>query len=241
MDATSEGSDRKREQWITHYCSSQRILLVGEGDFSFSACLAECFGSARNMVATSLDSEGIEMFFVVLSFLFSFFHPYKYASIELLKVKHWTCVPHLVKLKRLGCVVLHEVDVKEMHRHPVLRTMRFDRIVFNFPHAGHFPLLCERHGRLIKLHKKLLSAFFGSAREMLAEDGEVHVAHRDDYPYNCWKLENLAKKAGMHLIEAVEFRKVDYPGYHNKRGGGIKSNKKFPLKECFTFKFSLKK
>ncbi|XP_068642461.1 uncharacterized protein At4g26485-like isoform X3 [Aristolochia californica] len=197
MDATSEGSDRKREQWITHYCSSQRILLVGEGDFSFSACLAECFGSARNMVATSLDSE--------------------------------------------GCVVLHEVDVKEMHRHPVLRTMRFDRIVFNFPHAGHFPLLCERHGRLIKLHKKLLSAFFGSAREMLAEDGEVHVAHRDDYPYNCWKLENLAKKAGMHLIEAVEFRKVDYPGYHNKRGGGIKSNKKFPLKECFTFKFSLKK
>ncbi|XP_068642460.1 uncharacterized protein At4g26485-like isoform X2 [Aristolochia californica] len=217
MDATSEGSDRKREQWITHYCSSQRILLVGEGDFSFSACLAECFGSARNMVATSLDSE------------------------ELLKVKHWTCVPHLVKLKRLGCVVLHEVDVKEMHRHPVLRTMRFDRIVFNFPHAGHFPLLCERHGRLIKLHKKLLSAFFGSAREMLAEDGEVHVAHRDDYPYNCWKLENLAKKAGMHLIEAVEFRKVDYPGYHNKRGGGIKSNKKFPLKECFTFKFSLKK
>lgn len=41
-----------------HYSSSQKILLVGEGDFSFAACLGKEFGSAVNMVATSLDSEG---------------------------------------------------------------------------------------------------------------------------------------------------------------------------------------
>ena len=46
------------ERWIRHYCSSHKMLLVGEGDFSFSACLAVAFGSARNMVATSLDSRG---------------------------------------------------------------------------------------------------------------------------------------------------------------------------------------
>lgn len=44
---------------ITHYNSSQKILLVGEGDFSFSLCLAKAFGSARNMVATSLDDRGM--------------------------------------------------------------------------------------------------------------------------------------------------------------------------------------
>lgn len=45
------------ERWIKHYSSSNKILLVGEGDFSFAACLARVFGSAVNMVATSLDPE----------------------------------------------------------------------------------------------------------------------------------------------------------------------------------------
>ena len=51
-------SSDKKERWIEHYKSSQMILLVGEGDFSFSACLVKAFRSAHNMVATSLDSLG---------------------------------------------------------------------------------------------------------------------------------------------------------------------------------------
>ena len=42
-----------------HYSSSQKIMLVGEGNFSFAASLATAFGSANNIVATSLDSKGI--------------------------------------------------------------------------------------------------------------------------------------------------------------------------------------
>ena len=59
---------RGRERWIKHYSSAQEILLVGEGDFSFSACLARAFGSARNMVATSLESQGT--FFKNTAFMF---------------------------------------------------------------------------------------------------------------------------------------------------------------------------
>lgn len=59
LNVTDKTSDNeKEERFITHYTSSQRILLVGEGDFSFSLCLARAFGSANNMVATSLDSQG---------------------------------------------------------------------------------------------------------------------------------------------------------------------------------------
>jgi len=47
------------EKNIKHYSSYQKILLVGEGDFSFSLSLANTFGSASNMVATSLDSKGV--------------------------------------------------------------------------------------------------------------------------------------------------------------------------------------
>ena len=57
-DTEEEKMDREVEIWKKHYSSKHRILLVGEGDFSFSRCLARAFGSARNMVATSLDTQG---------------------------------------------------------------------------------------------------------------------------------------------------------------------------------------
>lgn len=49
----------RAERRIKHYSSNHKILLVGEGDFSFSKCLANAFGSASNITATSLDSEGM--------------------------------------------------------------------------------------------------------------------------------------------------------------------------------------
>ncbi|KAJ0986949.1 hypothetical protein J5N97_005305 [Dioscorea zingiberensis] len=211
-----KATDQRRVKWITHYNSSQRILLVGEGDFSFSACLAKAFGSASNMVATSLDSEATLLW------------------------KHWTSTAHLQELEELQCLILHEVDVNDMHEHETLKNMKFDRIIFNFPHAGHDPFYKERDKELIMRHRELLEAFFKSASKMLSEGGQVHVTHRNDYPYKRWKLEKLAKKAGLVLVEMVEVIKAAYPGYHNKRGGGIKSNKKFPwTDESFTFKFSL--
>ncbi|KAH0983900.1 hypothetical protein GBA52_011077 [Prunus armeniaca] len=161
-------------------------------------------------------------------------------SEDTLLKEHWSSEAHVDELQRRGCLVLHEVDVYDMDQHPTLMFMKFDIIVFNFPHAGHDYWLCERNNELIRRHRGLLEAFFRSASGMLGEGGEIHVSHRDDYPYDKWKLKELAKKAGLVLKEKVWFEKSDYPGYHQKRGGGIESNKTFPLKECYTFKFSLK-
>ncbi|XP_058068187.1 uncharacterized protein At4g26485-like [Magnolia sinica] len=212
----SKGRKGGEEKWIQHYSSSHKILLVGEGDFSFSACLAKAFGSATNMVATSYDSK------------------------EKLESKHWSSGDHLEELKGLGCMVLHDIDVHVMNQQPILKKMKFDRIVYNFPHAGHDPLLHEWNSQLIERHQKLLSGFFRSAREMLTDGGEVHVSHRNDDPYNRWNLEKLAETAGLVSKKRAKFRKSDYPGYHNKRGGGIRSDQEFPLNESFTFKFSLR-
>ena len=65
-DTEEEKMDREVEIWKTHYSSKHRILLVGEGDFSFSRCLARAFGSARNMVATSLDTQGTCIYIYLL-------------------------------------------------------------------------------------------------------------------------------------------------------------------------------
>ncbi|KAL5581665.1 hypothetical protein UlMin_014107 [Ulmus minor] len=104
----------RKEGSIKHYKSSQKILLVGEGDFSFSDCLARSFGSASNMVATSLLSK------------------------DMLLKTHRNCLPHLGELERTGCLVLYEVDVNDMRQYLTLQDEKFDVIVFNFPHAGHF-------------------------------------------------------------------------------------------------------
>ncbi|KAI8007824.1 putative glycosyltransferase [Camellia lanceoleosa] len=217
MSSSRRRRRKERVRWIQHYNNGQKILLVGEGDFSFSACLARAFRSAVNMVATSRHSQ------------------------ELLRVKHWTSEAELQTLERLGCLILHEVDVYEMGYHPTLSRMKFDVVIFNFPHAGHFYGFCERDEELIEMHRELLTAFFENARDLLEEGGEVHVTHRDDYPYNTWRLEELASKTGFNLKEKVGFEKENYPGYHNKRGGDINCNKPFLLKLCFTFKFTLKK
>lgn len=43
---------------------------------------------------------------------------------------------NITGLKSLGATVLHGIDVKTMKLHTELKNRRFDRIVFNFPHAG---------------------------------------------------------------------------------------------------------
>ncbi|XP_026389412.1 uncharacterized protein At4g26485-like [Papaver somniferum] len=212
-------SNATTERWITHYSSSHKILLVGEGDFSFSACLARGFGSASNMVATSLDSE------------------------DTLCTRLPSSQLHIKDLQSLGCLVLHNVDVNFMASssfYPLLACMKFNRIVYNFPHAGHF-IMRETHDSVIQRHKDLLSGFFKSSSKMLKEDGEVHVAHRDGHPYNRWEIEELANEAGLILIEKLDFRSSQYVGYSNKRGGSVRSNDSFPLGNCpKSFKFSLK-
>ncbi|XP_071698480.1 heavy metal-associated isoprenylated plant protein 41-like isoform X2 [Rutidosis leptorrhynchoides] len=97
---------------VKHYNSENEILLVGEGDFSFSLCLANAFGSASNIVATSLDSYD-----------------------DVIK-KYNGAATNLLRLRSYGAQLLHRVDATKMQFHPYLRNRKFDRIIYNFPHAG---------------------------------------------------------------------------------------------------------
>ncbi|XP_056860209.1 uncharacterized protein At4g26485-like [Raphanus sativus] len=95
----------------SHYNNKQKILLVGEGDFSFSLCLAKAFGSATNITATSLDTR------------------------EELEQKYKDAKNNVEELERRGCTVIHGVNVHSMDKdHRVVRLIVYDRIIFNFPH-----------------------------------------------------------------------------------------------------------
>ncbi|ESW23381.1 hypothetical protein PHAVU_004G042200 [Phaseolus vulgaris] len=142
---------------ISHYSSSQKILLVGEGDFSFSLCLARAFGTAKNMVATTLDTRGSLM------------------------VKYASASENMKELEVLGCTIVNEVDATKMAEHPLLKHQKFDRIIYNFPHAG----FVGRENCIfqIELHKNLVRGFLQNAKRMLTFFGEIHITHKTKHPY----------------------------------------------------------
>ncbi|CAK7345922.1 unnamed protein product [Dovyalis caffra] len=208
--------EEDNEKLVKFYSSKHQMLLVGEGDFSFSWCLARSFGSACKIVASSLDS---------------------YADLYLNVViqKYKKARSNLEDLEKLGACILHGVDVKKMKHHFALRMLKFDRIIFNFPHAGFNGK--EDRDIVIEKHKELVGNFFGSANDMLQADGEIHVTHKTTPPFCDWNILELARRNSLELIERVDFKIGDYPGYSNKRGAGNRCDESFPLGECSTFKF----
>ncbi|XP_023645889.1 heavy metal-associated isoprenylated plant protein 41 isoform X1 [Capsella rubella] len=211
LSEVKRGWDDEEEVWVKHYSSNHQILLVGEGDFSFSRSLATLFGSASNICASSLDSYD------------NVVRKYKKAR------------SNLETLKRLGAFLLHGVDATTLQYHPDLRYRRFDRIIFNFPHAGFHGK--ETDSSLIRKHRELVFGFFHGASRLLRADGEVHVSHKNKAPFCNWNLEELASRCFLVLIQRVAFEKSNYPGYENKRGDGSRCDKPFLLGECSTFKF----
>ncbi|CAL0322247.1 unnamed protein product [Lupinus luteus] len=195
----------------TLYRSFHKILCVGEGDFSFALSLARKFGTATNIVATSRDSRE---------------ENYENAS------------RNFSELESLGCTLVHKVNVHTIMNHPLLINKEFDRIVFNYPHAG-FIGRREFEYRQIKRHRKLVSGFLRNAAYMVAEKGQIHITHREDYPYSEWRIVELAEWEELILVREVLFNPLHYPGYVNKKGDGPRCDHTFPIGESYTFIFGM--
>ncbi|XP_019086732.1 PREDICTED: uncharacterized protein At4g26485-like [Camelina sativa] len=187
--------------YCSHYNNKQQILLVGEGDFSFSLCLARAFGTATNMTATSLDTR-----------------------VEL-ELKYKDAKNNVEELERLGCTVVHGVNVHSMNTdYRVVRWILYDRIIFNFPHAGN--------------HQEVVREFLRSAKEMVKYyGGEIHVTHKTAYPFASWNIKDLGSEMGLLFSREVVFGTWQYPGYSNKRGSGIHCDSSFPIGQSSTFMF----
>ncbi|KAK9134044.1 hypothetical protein Scep_013572 [Stephania cephalantha] len=203
----------KQEIWIKHYCSSHKILLVGEGDFSFSACLGRAFGRADNMVATSLNSK------------------------DFLKKNYGQAMSNIQSLRSRGCKVIHKVNATEMTGHKKLNVVKYDRIVYNFPHAGFSSKESVTDEK--RKHKNLVSLFMANAKKMIEEKGEIHISHKCNQFLEQWGLRKLAKKNGLVVMEEEKFNLSDYSGYNTKYGFG--GDKNFDCNPSKTYKFRLKK
>ncbi|XP_052178335.1 uncharacterized protein At4g26485-like [Diospyros lotus] len=198
------------ELWMKQYSSRQKILLVGEGDFSFSASLAAAFGSATNIVSTSLDSEGF------------------------LTRNYGSAMANIGCLRGRGAKVFHGVDATEMAENFMFRGMKFDRVVFNFPHAGFFR--DESRESQLRRNKNLIRLFMRNAKKMIVEaKGEIHITHKSNGFFAEWNLQQLASSEGLQLKQEEHFNFKDYPGYRTKYGFGGDKNFNCNPSKSYTF------
>ncbi|KAK7063900.1 25S rRNA (uridine-N(3))-methyltransferase [Favolaschia claudopus] len=99
--------------------ATDRILLIGEGNFSFARALIRsppvvelAHMPAKNVTATAYDAED--------------------ACYE----KYPEAAEIVQDLRAAGVEVLFGVDATQLGRVPALKGRKWDRIVWNFPHAG---------------------------------------------------------------------------------------------------------
>ncbi|MFT3986876.1 class I SAM-dependent methyltransferase [Aestuariivirga sp.] len=181
---------------IGNYTNKQKILLVGEGDFTFASSLASKLGSRSNIVATSYDKER-----------------------EVKEKYPETSIHAINALKMSGALVFHGIDATRLNDYEDIllnpsSIKLFDVIVFNFPHVG------GSTKDDIKANQNLLKDFFTSCNSLLASNGEIHITLRTKSSfYSNWNVEKLAKDSNLKLKKTVKFDSIAYKelGYQEVR------------------------
>lgn len=227
----SRGNGRQHTKALVPFEPHERILFVGEGDFSFAAsCLANRLDAegAAGSVATSLD--GLE---VIVD---------KYGDQALV---------NLATIQDAGSLVVHGLDATKMcSQLPTLlaaagravqplETSRgshstFDKIVFMFPHvAGGI----ADQDRNVLTNQRMLQAFFRESHLLLsasqranrhsphaaAFEPKVCVTLAVGHAYDLWDLRGLAKAEGFLNDRSGSFDGTCFPGYIHRRTEGERS------------------
>ncbi|KAG7377850.1 hypothetical protein PHYPSEUDO_010900 [Phytophthora pseudosyringae] len=166
----------------------QRILVVGDGDFSFSLALAVFLGG-RNLVATCYDSK-----------------------VDL-KEKYSNALLNCDALETAGAEVHFDVDATHLEKESWLdEAQPFQAIVFNFPHLG------GATEEDVANNQKLLRDFFYSTRRYLHPTrGQVLVSLRNTLFYNRWKIQEQAAASGFKPKRTEVFDASIYSGYEPQR------------------------
>ncbi|RLN44716.1 hypothetical protein BBO99_00003241 [Phytophthora kernoviae] len=189
VGAGFSGHGAKMTPVIGPFSDRQRILVVGDGDFSFSLALAVFLGG-KNIVATCYDSKMD------------------------LKEKYSNALLNCDALETAGAEVHFDVDATYLEQHNWLdeSATPFQSIVFNFPHLG------GATEEDVVNNQKLLREFFYSTRKFLHPTrGQVLVSLRNTLFYNRWQIQEQAAASGLKLKRTEPFDANIYSGYEPQR------------------------
>ena len=187
-----------------------RVLLLGEGNFSFSLCLARRLSDSSppaTVVATSFDSRGE------------------------LESKYADSFPHVLGQLQSSCIVkvLHAVDATRplnwQLRPPhavtthgnnsssndddedVAMPDEFDHIIFNFPHLGKED--CAAHA-------SMLGHIMHSAKSVMAPHATLYITLSQQQA-QLWRIEEMGSLNGLCMMQSVAMNKDAWPQWELKR------------------------
>lgn len=198
------------------YSIKQRILTVGDGDFSFSLCLA------THLRRKDISDESKAT--IVAS---------SYESQESVLKTYPTAHSTLSALSSAGVRVLHDIDARKVHEYSSINSKDYDVIVWNFPCKG-VPAGFDGQVNEIEENKEMLQSFFKTCGKVLKPNGEVHVTHKTLEPFSWWKIGEIAESCGWIHECSVIFDKCVYPGYKNCKALDKRS---FPTSDALIYIF----
>jgi len=228
-DITSSASTERQKQQHNQPSQSQpivpftphtRILLVGEGDFSFAASLVQHHGCA-DILASSYEPDRATLL-----------AKYPHAAAHLQEIEE--AFEHEEDGGRWR--VQFGVDARRLEACKEVRKRKWDRVWFNFPHAGG---RSKDVNRQVRFNQELLSEFFESAAKVLSseddqgdsrnENDENKVESRpsiiitlfEGEPYTLWNVRDLARNKGLVVKRSWKFDPSIYPGYRHARTVGV--------------------
>ncbi|CAG0902117.1 unnamed protein product, partial [Darwinula stevensoni] len=188
--------------------SKDRILLVGEGDFSFAASLARLHpgvGIVASTVSTAID------------------------SLE--------AVQNVEAIKSQGGAVLCGLDGKKLHKCPFLQERpRFTAIVFNFPHSGG-KMRMDRNRHLLRRFLASAKRILDPGGRILVTLCGGQAGVPVDVPSreygNTWQLPTQVATCGLRITNVHPFDGDAFPGY--RRTGYRSLDKGFHSYAALTF------
>ncbi|XP_060910840.1 ferredoxin-fold anticodon-binding domain-containing protein 1 [Labrus mixtus] len=170
---------------------SRSVLLVGEGNFSFSASVSQLYRETESVTATCLQRREEAL-------------------------RHEGAAANIQMIKDSGGTVLFEVDCTKLGQCASLRGRLFDRVVFNFPHCGRKSGV-KKNRELIKnffLSCVQVLAEDGEIHVSLCNgQGGTPADHPKREWHNSWQVAAMAAEAQLILNDVRPFESGNYQSY----------------------------
>ena len=150
------------------------LLTVGDGDLSFSLSLKRAYPSIHVTASTLVEST---------TELYKLYNNAADISKEFTEVWNED--------------ILYKVDATNL-KGTINSNKKYDLILFNHPHLGDSTLL-KSEALAAQRHYSLLSHYFYSAKEVLNENGRIHVCLSGNQP-KTWNVIQAARNCGLQCV-----------------------------------------
>ena len=189
-----------------------KILILGDGNFSFSLALANHLFNANDDLDVKSQNPGYR-YLDLDSCTDVSMHTTSFDSHQELLAKYPESESILNRLSKYPRVSIeHCVNAWELERH---FEHSFDIIIWNHPHL---------HREDFRLHRFLLAHFLNSATKRLNPESKLCISLVDGQETR-WQLVEQAHRFNLELSQMMPLLESDFPGYICKRNNTGKSFK----------------